>query len=62
MVSPVDRLIGWWIVDARRVILPSCEERIGLADFVCVLNIAIECELVRRKQSECYQVKASCYM
>ena len=34
----------------------------NLADIVCVLNIAIERELVRRKQSECYQVKASCYM
>ena len=27
-----------------------------------MFNIAIEYELVRRKQSECYQVKASCYM
>ena len=34
----------------------------NLADIVCVCNIAIECELVRRKQSDCYQVKASCYM
>ena len=34
----------------------------NLADIVGVFNIAIECELVRRKQSECYQVKASCYM
>ena len=34
----------------------------NLVDIVCVFNIAIECELVRRKQSECYQVKASCYM
>ena len=34
----------------------------NLADIVCVFNIAIERELVWRKQSECYQVKASCYM
>ena len=31
----------------------------NLADIVCMFNIAIECELVKRKQSDCYQVKAS---
>ena len=108
----VDRLIGRWIVDGRRVTLPTCGNHqlcvcvnshckkveciplqevtapgfmkianaallqqtevfdrhtrgpavCNLANIVCVFNIAIECELVRRKQSECCQVKASCYM